>query len=194
MKTKKLSEVPVKSIPDLGAYLAYISNGVERLPLKALSDIQASWCNLLANSNDTTIFHEYIGSTLIKTSNIVVPEWGAIDANRVVSSGGSDVIKALEQMEYVPVGQVISLSIYMKNNSNENLLIRSNIGGRSATLAPGEQRRIKFENITGTGSAQAQFQIRTADVSGSVDFTWWRAQYQYGSVATAWFPALADLL
>ena len=151
--------------------------------------------NLLPNSNDRN-FVGWNGSTVVNHGKVSVPEWGATDANRVTVSGGNQNNPPADLMTMVnfgvfPVGQVITLSFWMRNNGATPITLNSNLGGRVGTLQPNEGRRVVFPGIVSNEVSAIQIQIRSAN-RAPVDFTWWRIQLEDGSVATDWSPSFLD--
>ncbi len=141
--------------------------------------------NLAVKSNSAMDnFIGYNGATLVRTDGVAVPEWGAKDANRVVSSGGTSPIRTVQMFGTPALGETVSLSGYFKNNGPKDIRINSNQGSQFATLAPGEQRYIKFEGIVGSGAGSVQFQVNPILLEDNVDFTWWRFKYEVGPICT----------
>ncbi|WP_099367577.1 phage head spike fiber domain-containing protein [Sphingobacterium sp. 1.A.4] len=156
-------------------------------------DIQGR--NLAVKSNSAMDnFIGYNGATLVRTDGIVVPEWGAKDANRVVSSGGTSPIRTVNMFGTPALGETVSLSGYFKNNGTKDIKINSNQGSQFATLAPGEQRYIKFEGIVGSGAGSVQFQVNPILLEDNVDFTWWRFKYEVGPACTPYSVNPSDFV
>src|SRR5690606_21950621 len=125
-----------------------------------------------------------------RTINTVsVPEWGASDATRIVSSGGNSTVRVLTALGVPKTGEVVTASGWFRNNGTKNIIVASNQGARSIILAPGEGKRIVFEGIEGNGVGSVQFQVNPIIVSDNVDFTWWRLQYEFGNKVTDWTPS-----
>lgn len=161
----------------------------------AVANIQVGGRNIIRLSNSgSQFFGGYMGSTLSKINNSVsVPEWGATDANRVVSSGGTNTLKATYAILAPKTGETLSISGWFMNNSTtDDLVIHSNLGARTETLGPGVAKRVVFEAIEGNSYESVQFQARSTDPSNNVDFTWWRLQAEKGNKATDWSPAPED--
>lgn len=134
------------------------------------------------------------GTTWTTTDNQVVPEWGATNARRIVSSGGTELVKgriytgslALSGANYV-------YSIYVKNNGTVPVRITNNMGG-SYDVSGGESRRIVFEPYAWVPTTSApnppglQFTISaTAGINQALDLTVWRAKVELSNdSATQW--------
>lgn len=137
----------------------------------------------------------YYGATWTTTDNQVVPEWGATNARRIVSSGGTELLKgtiyagtsALSGANYV-------YSIYAKNNSSVPVRITNNNMGGSYDLDGGESKRIVFDPYAWLPTSSVpnppalQFTIRaTAGVNQALDLTIWRAKIELSNDgATSW--------
>ncbi|WP_160067581.1 phage head spike fiber domain-containing protein [Sphingobacterium bovisgrunnientis] len=162
----------------------WMGNGMDKLSI--------SGKNLLKNSNSSTLFTGFAGSSVTRYSNIEVPEWGAKDASRIVTSGGTDVIRLVQSLTIPALNTKSSLSGWFRNNGASNIAIHSNLGASSTTLAPGEAKKIEFLDISGNGSTSLQFQARVTNVADVLDLIWWRLKFENKSTITAWQPAPED--
>lgn len=141
--------------------------------------------NLAIDSNRWDRFVNYSGTSSTR-SVVSVSEWGANDANRVVTSGGSSVLKCI-YFAFTPAdGQVVSESIYFKNNGSTRILLHSNQGNRNEWIEPGVSKRVKFEGIIGNGVGNLQIQTRSEAIDDALDFTWWRIKTELGDKVTPW--------
>lgn len=151
--------------------------------------------NLLSYSNNTNqIFGGYLGATLTKTDNVVVTEWEATDATRIVSSGGTNAVRVIQNAGTPAAGEKVTLSGWFKNNGAKDILVYSNQGARSYRLKPNESLRIVFAAIEGNGVGSVQWQVNPVDIADNVDFTWWRLKYEKGDQATLWTPNPSDFV
>lgn len=189
----KLLETFEKNLPDVPivnkAY-AYNSTGTDRFthfqPQPNLFQDGVASERPLITSNQGTVWTRTEGQTVI--------EWGATNAVRYVSSGGTSRIKGTinsrlltsDSREYVH-------SIYVKNNAGTAVEIDNNLG-QIITLQPKESRRLEFnpavraDDLTPTA---LRFTVRipnTAPLEQVLDITVWRAKIEvnkYG-FATEW--------
>ena len=147
--------------------------------------------NLLTNYNSPSAFVANAGSVLTR-SVVEVPEWGATDANRIVSSGGTTVVKAVRSFGIIPEGLKRTASVWVKNNSDKILTVHSNMVGLTVTIAPGESKLVIFRYPT-TGPSYAQIQFRAPSASDDIDVTWWRIMYEEGHIPSTAVPAPEDM-
>lgn len=189
----KLLESFEKDLPDasiVNAAYAYSSNGVDRfthfLPQP----------NLIQDgvASERPLITPYQGTTWTRTEGQTVTEWGATNAVRLVSNGGTSTIKGTitsglrtsDSREYIH-------SMYVKNNAGTPVVLSNNLGGL-VTLQPKESRRVEFpaasraEDLT-PAAIQFIFQLpTTAPIDQVIDVTIWRAKIEenkYG-FATEW--------
>ncbi|VTP97583.1 hypothetical protein [Sphingobacterium daejeonense] len=191
--TARMTSAETKITPD--AIKSTVRAETQQIASDAVANIQVGGRNLLLNSNSGAhYFGGYSGASVTKTNNTVsVPEWGATDANRVISSGGNSTVRVLTAIGIPKTGETVTASGWFKNNGTKNIVIASNQGSKSTILAPNEGKRIVFEGIEGNGVGSVQFQVNPITISDNVDFTWWRLQYEYGNKATDWKPSPEDV-
>lgn len=191
--TARMTSAESKITPD--AIKSTVRAETQQIASDAVTSIQVGGRNLLLNSNaGGSYFNGYSGATVIRTINTVsVPEWGASDANRIVSSGGTSTVRVITAIGVPKTGEVVTASGWFRNNGTKNIVIASNQGSRSIILAPGEGKRIVFEGIEGNGVGSVQFQVNPITISDNVDFTWWRLQYEFGNKVTDWTPSPDDV-
>jgi hypothetical protein len=128
----------------------------------------------------------YEGSEATLTQDVVVPEWGAIDATRIQTSGGSSVLKYYHaNIEIPPAGAMRSEQVWVKNIGDKAVVVHSNCG-RFSEVQPGESRLVKFENIIGVGNSTLQMQFRALDAADSLDFIAWRPMVEAKPYCTSW--------
>ena len=156
--------------------------------------------NLLTKSNDFSTMSGYGGAILTKTYDVVVPEWGDKKGTRIVTSGGTDEVKAMKSnnpsMKW-PSTDTYTISVWVKNNStNTPVTIRGNgmhsFTKNDGTVNPGESKRIV---ITGKGntSSYMQFNFQTPSVDDKIDITIRYAKIEKGNKVTDWSPAPEDI-
>ena len=148
--------------------------------------------NILPNSNDRN-FHQQGNSVVINHGKVAVPEWGATDANRVTTTGGAHLIKAVSILFTPAIGQAVTTSCWFKNNGDAPIHIVGGLGSNLIMLQPGESLRVIFPSIVGTGAGNLQWQVRAiGDISHDLDFTWWRMQVEESNIVSAWSPSFLD--
>lgn len=188
----KLLESFEKELPDasiVNVAYAYNSTGTDRF---THFEPQA---NLLQNGvvSEVPVFSAYQGATVTKTENQSVSEWGATNAVRYVTSGGTSNIKGTittglltsDSREYIH-------SIYIKNNGDTPITISNNLSN-TIVVQPKESRRVEFPpsfraDDQTRAALQFVFQVPTNDVSKTIDMTIWRVKIEenkYG-FATEW--------
>lgn len=125
----------------------------------------------------------YQGASVTLTQDQVVPEWGATDATRIQTTGGSHILKY-----YYYVGALTgpySLQLRVKNQGTATVEIHSNQGGKNQYVAPGQSVHVKLENIVGDGVGNIQIQLRTLSVEGNLDLIAWRPMAEAKPYATS---------
>ena len=156
--------------------------------------------NLLTKSNDFSTMSGYGGAILTKTYDVVVTEWGDKKGTRIVTSGGTDEVKAMKSNNPSikwPSMDTYTISMWVKNNStNTPVTIRGNgmhsFTKNDGTVNPGESKRIV---ITGKGntSSYMQFNFQTPSVDDKIDITIRYAKIEKGNKVTDWSPAPEDI-
>lgn len=131
----------------------------------------------------------YLGSTVTLTQNQSVPEWGATDATRIQTSGGTDVLKYLIAACVGASGQYYSENVWIKNIGSADLRVYSNQGSKSYTVLAGKQIHVKLEGILGNGVGNVQMQFRAPTAEDSLDFIAWRPQVEQKAYVTSFTPA-----
>lgn len=189
----KLLETFEKPLPDasiINVAYAYSSDGVDRfthfLPQPNLFQDGVK--------SEVPYVNPYQGTVWTKTENQTVSEWGATNAVRYSSSGGTSTIKGTittglltaDSREYVH-------SIYVKNNAGTAVDISNNLG-QIITLQPKESRRLEYSpssRADDLAPAALQFVVQVppnAPIDQVIDITIWRAKIEenkYG-FATEW--------
>jgi hypothetical protein len=126
----------------------------------------------------------YQGAQVAITQGIVVPEWGAVDATRIQTSGGSGSTKYYVVLVSPSAsGQAYAGSMWVKNIGQATALFHLNIGSQVSVL-PGESKQIFLSGI-GNGVSNLNIEIEAENVSDSLDFIAWRPQVEAKSYATS---------
>lgn len=154
--------------------------------------------NIIKNSNDFSAFYAYSGATLTKTENVSVSEWNATDATNLKTTGGTNVLKIIQRYEVPEVihKEIVTYSIYVKNNGTNNITVRVNgVGaGTSETIEPGAA--VRFVRFGGYRSEAYynwfQFQIYASNAAENIDVDLWHDQLERGNKETDWSPAPED--
>lgn len=124
----------------------------------------------------------YQGTQVTLTQDQVVEEWGATDATRIQTTGGSGSTKY-----YYSAGTLTgtySLQLRVKNQGTATVRIDSKMGGKTQDVAPGQSVHVKLENIVGDGGENLQILFRTLSVEDNLDLIAWRPQIEQGATAT----------
>ena len=153
--------------------------------------------NLVLNSNNNALFNMFrAGVQYTKTSGVTVPEWKTSEANRIQTTGGSELLKFYATLININgeilAGDTVSASIYIKNNSANSIKVDSNLGGREQTISAGQAVKIRWDNITFNNVNPLQVRVFGAFTTDSLDFIWWRAKAEKGTIPTDWTPAPED--
>ncbi|WP_418791476.1 phage head spike fiber domain-containing protein [Phosphitispora sp. TUW77] len=124
----------------------------------------------------------YGGASITLTQDQAVPEWGATDATRIQTSGGTSLPKYYYVILSPSVsGQSYSESVHIKNIGSTTLRISTNAGGLCQDVLPGEITLVKLENAIGNNISSLQMHFRTLNIDDSLDFIAWKPQANKGS-------------
>src|SRR5699024_9493324 len=160
-----------------------------------LDGLEIGGRNLIKDSNVFNNLIAYEGASINYQKNVIVEEWGASDATRVTTSGGTSVLKAFKQLPTGTVieGETYTASIYVSNLRGTPIIVQINgfEGRPEVRVNPEESRRVVITGVA-TGSTITQFQYRTSNVIHGTNFVVWRAQLEKGNKATDWSPAPED--
>lgn len=154
--------------------------------------------NIIKNSNDFSAFYAFSGATLTKTENVSVSEWNATDATNLKTTGGTNVLKIIQRYEVPEVihKEIVTYSIYVKNNGTNNITVRVNgVGaGTSETIEPGAAVRfVRFGEYRSEAYYNwFQFQIYASNAAENIDVDLWHDQLERGNKETDWSPAPED--
>ena len=128
----------------------------------------------------------YQGAVVTLTQNVAVPEWGATDATRIQTSGGTSVAKYLFNVGVVPAGELRAERVWVKNTGDKTVKVFANFSDIAADVLPGESKLVKLENIIGNDVNNLQISFRTLTIADSLDFIAWRPQAETKTLATSW--------
>src|SRR5699024_397118 len=96
-----------------------ISNKVWNTDIEtAIDGIEVGGRNLIPNSNDFSEYTGYRGAIVEQETGVVVEEWGATDATRLIVTNGSHNIKTAPSV-YSDYKGTLTYSYWVKNNGNE---------------------------------------------------------------------------
>jgi hypothetical protein len=125
----------------------------------------------------------YQSAQVILTQSQTVEEWNTLNATRIQTAGGANIIKYLLTIDSPSInGQSYANSIWVKNIGVSNLVITMN-GSVNETIQPGISKKVNIIR-TGNGSTHHQFQFRAPKDTDNLDFIAWRPKVEYSSVAT----------
>ena len=179
------------TIAGYGITDSYVKTQVDTNIKTAVDNIQIGGTNIALDS-ESVIIPSYGGSTMVHTTNYSVSEWGTTKAVRHQLSGGSNPIRATRSFGLVPLNERRSISFYVKNLGTKAIYFSSNEGGKTYTLAVGELKLVKWENILGYGTGDIQIQVVSSVFTDSFDFAIWRVKVERGTKCTDWSPAFED--
>jgi len=158
-----------------------------------LANIEIGGRNIIKDSNNFLNWTKYGGATVTFETGISMPEWGAADATRIITDGGSDKRKL-----YTTIGKQPSIagfkyvsSVWIKNEGENTIVVTNNMGDTKQVLS-GESKRITLKGA-GNGSSWNQIMFSATNVSDGLQFIAWRAQVEHGAIATDWTPAPEDM-
>ena len=124
------------------------------------------------------------GAAVTLTQNQAVAEWGAVDATRIQTSGGTGVGKY-----YVAVtredGAYYSNSVWVKNTGDKTVRVTTNVSAKNDNILPGESRRVKLENVGGVDIGALQIQFQALNAADSLDFIAWLPGIEKGAYCTS---------
>lgn len=157
------------------------------------NSIEIGGANLIEKTNPITNFTPFSGSVLTYTQNQTMTDWKATDATKIVSSGGTNTLKAV-QSAIVGIsanGQSYVFSGYIRNNGSTNISLGFNSLGTTVVLTPNESKFV-VAKLTGNGVSNVQITVNTGLSSQNLDITVWHWQLERGTTNTDWKPATTD--
>jgi hypothetical protein len=148
--------------------------------------IEEGTINLVSAS--TMKFEQFVGAggaALTLTQNQSVPEWGATDATRLQTTGGTTTRKvAVTILSPSASGQSYTASVWIKNQSAVQVQIGINLGVYG-TIQPGESKRVTVTGA-GDGVSNVRFDFMTPNTTDNLDVIAWHPQIEAKAYATSW--------
>ncbi|MEG7636831.1 phage tail spike protein [Enterococcus casseliflavus] len=147
--------------------------------------------NLFKNSESPNAI-AYSGATLTKTTNVLIPEWGATTAVKYAVSGGTSTIACS-----MPGGSTTTpgikenydISVYIKNTGSKAFSLNGNITG-GVRIEPGEAKRVTWlvKDYSHPTGANRQFSINRVVAGEAIEFVIWKAKFAFGTYNSIWTP------
>lgn len=165
----------------------WLGNGVDNLIIAGR--------NLRRLSSSGDVFSAFQNASITKISNVSVPEWDALDATHLISSGGASLIKAITSLGTPKLDEIVSVSFWIKNAHPENtLILNSNQGSKTTAILPNQAIRVIWDGILGNGNGDVQIQLRSDDTAKDISVIVWRIKNERGTSVTSWLPAPEDYI
>jgi len=128
------------------------------------------------------------GAVVNLTQNQSVPEWGAVDATRIQTSGGTQTYKYTYRVaDLTTEGTSYTFSVWIKNIGSATVGVSFYPGSNITSILPGESKRVSA-SMVGDGFSEAQIRLRALNVSDSLDFIAWRPIAEAKAYSTSWHP------
>jgi hypothetical protein len=125
----------------------------------------------------------YGGATVTLTQNQAVSEWGAKDATRIQTSGGTSTTKYYSYFVTPSISaQKYVVSVYIKNISSVSMVISNNFV--NITVAAGEIKKIETI-VTGNGTVNIGLFFITANITDALDLYVWHPMIDTKSYPTS---------
>ena len=145
--------------------------------------------NLFKNSESPNAI-AYSGATLTKTTNVLVPEWGATTAVKYAVSGGTSTIAcSMPGGSTTPPGikENYDISVYIKNTGSKAFSLNGNITG-GVRIEPGEAKRVTWlvKDYSHPTGANRQFSINRVVAGEAIEFVIWKAKFAFGTYNSIW--------
>ena len=160
---------------------------IERTEFGKVVWIEEATTNLVPVANQKFVgWNAYGGASVILTQNQAVPEWGATDATRIQTNGGTHILKYYIFLQSPSVdGQAYVTSLHIKNIGNHPVVIHTNLSSTSPqTVDVGETTLVKIAGA-GNGVNVFQIQIRALDAAHALDFIAWQPMAEAKEYATS---------
>ena len=153
------------------------------------------WLKSNTFDSSTLSVRSELGVKATFAPGISVPEWGATDATRIQTTGGTESIKVYKFfIAMPPKGTHFVLSLWIKNQAEKRMQILPNepiINGGSGWVEPGESKRLVLA-IEASGRSNFQCMFSTESVGDELDIVVWRGKAEKGNKPTDWTPAPED--
>jgi len=128
------------------------------------------------------------GAVVNLTQNQSVPEWGAVDATRIQTSGGRQPYKYTYHVaDLTTKGASYTFSVWIKNIGSATVGVKFYPGSNITSILPGESKRVSV-SMVGDGVSGAQIRLKALNVSDSLDFIAWRPMAEEKAYSTSWHP------
>jgi hypothetical protein len=146
--------------------------------------VEEGTTNVIPLANQKFVgWNNYSGSTVTLTQGQVVPEWGAIDATRIQTSGGDSVMKMFYSTGTPNNGEVGTISAWVKNLGTNPVYVGITLDNM-ATISPGEAKRVSVTK-TFDGAMVRYIRFATANASQNLDIIAWHPMIEAKSYATS---------
>lgn len=125
----------------------------------------------------------YRGASVTLTQDQVVEEWGATDATRIQTTGGTDTLKYYRGFGIGVSGQPYTVSLKVKNIGGTVLRIGTNYF-LSSPIQPGQTVNVVL-SLVGNGAMSVHIQFCTLDAADNLDLIAWRPMVEEKPYATS---------
>ena len=160
---------------------------IDRTKFGKMVWIEEATTNLVPVANQKFVgWSAHGGASVILTQNQAVPEWGATDATRIQTNGGTHILKYYISLQSPSVdGQAYVASLHIKNIGNHPVMFHTNLSFTSTqTIDAGETTLVKIAGV-GNGVNIFQIQIRALDAAHALDFIAWQPMAEAKAYATS---------
>lgn len=153
--------------------------------------------NLLLNS-ELIQMSNYDGSVVEPYLLETVSEWGTTDALYVTGTGGTSTVFGVLRNQHENDTIYLSdkkyvMSIYVKNDGENELFVSLNDLSSTVMIAPGEVKRVVCQGV-GNGTYSMAINFSTATAGEAFSLTYWHPKIEFGTIPTDWSPAPEDIL
>lgn len=164
---------------------------IRRIGLSKMIMVEEGTTNLIPVDKQKFVgWSARFGAAVTLVQNQVVPEWGATDATRIQTNGGTQNIKyTFDALDPAVNGQPYTWSVWVKNIGSTNLRLQIYPDTVSiVTVAPGESKKCTV-SIVGDGLTVLQLRFNAANASDSLDFIAWRPTAEEKAYSTSRHPS-----
>lgn len=176
----------------------YISQSVQASGIiqNEVSKIEIGGRNLIPDSNNFKKWtNNYQGNVATIEEGVVVEEWQATDATKIISDGGGNSSLRLYHRIDNTLGLNLTWSMWIKNVGQNRIRARINEFRNSignVHIQPGESKRVIITGTARTSHDWIQAMIDADNATDRVEFIVWREKIERGTKATDWTPAPED--
>lgn len=159
---------------------------------KKIDGIEIGGRNLVPDSNNFADWiNSYRGSVSTFEYDFEVPEWGANNATKVISTGGDHQLRFYHSIQGTN-GETVTWSIWVKNVGVNPFLI--GIDGNYVEIPVGFSDRVTITKDTRKTHTWVQSMVRVSNeyIGEEISFVLWREQVEFGNKPTDWTPAPED--